>query len=38
MANNEEQEKQRNFIDGPRQGKEERHGGAYPTGASYTAK
>jgi hypothetical protein len=27
-----------NFIDKPRVGKEQRHGGAYPTGANYITK
>jgi hypothetical protein len=38
MANNKEQKSKEDFIDNPQWGRKQRHGGAYPAGASYIAK
>jgi hypothetical protein len=37
-ANNKKRETKEDFIDNPQRGRKQRHGGAYPAGASYIAK
>jgi hypothetical protein len=38
MANDKDQKSKGNFINKPQEGRKRRHGGAYPTGASYITK